>query len=124
MPASLFFGKHCEHLVFAELLKRGLDTYLPIVDDKGVDCIIRNNNGTHLDIQIKGREPRWKFNFGYVESRPNYFFILYPPDKNFYVVPSSEISEWLNGRKGLTFNNTIKKQLYKKYKNNFDLLVS
>jgi hypothetical protein len=123
MPGSLFFGKHCEHLVFAELLKRGLDTYLPIVDDKGVDCIIRNNNGTHLDIQIKGRGPRWIFNFGSVESRPNYFFILYPPDKNFYVVPSSEISKWLNGRKKLGINNVIKEQLYKKYKNNFDLLV-
>jgi hypothetical protein len=122
MAKSLFFGKHCEHLVFAELLKRGFDTYLPIVDDKGVDCIIRNNNGTHVDIQIKGRQPRWIFNFGQVKTRPNYFFILYPPDKNFYIVPSSEISKWLNGRKKLAINNELKERLEKDFKNNFNLL--
>ena len=123
MAKTLFFGKHCEYLVFAELLKRGYDTYLPLVDDKGVDCIIRNSDGTHLDIQIKGRGPRWIFNFGRVESRPNYFFIIYPPDRNFYVIPSSEICKWLNGREKLGINNTIKEILNKEYKNNFDLLA-
>lgn len=124
MATSLFFGKYCEHLVFAELLKRGFDTYLPIVDDKGVDCIIRNNDGTHFDVQIKGRKETWIFTFGHVEARSNYFFILYTPDKSFCVVPSSVISKWLNGREKLGINNAIKEQLNKDYKNNFDLLLS
>lgn len=122
MAKSLFFGKYCEHKIFAELLKKDFDIYLPIVDDKGVDCIIRNNNGSHIDIQIKGRQPRWIFNFGIVKPRKNYFFILFPPDQEIYIIPSIKISEWLKGRRKLGFNNTLKKELESKYKNNFDLL--
>jgi hypothetical protein len=39
------------------MIMEGLDVYLPLVDDHGVDCIIKRENGTFIEIQIKqGRE--------------------------------------------------------------------
>lgn len=34
-------GKRLEFYVISELLKRGFDVYMTLVDDKGIDCIIR-----------------------------------------------------------------------------------
>ena len=122
MADSLFFGKSCEHRIFSELLKRGFDVYLPIVDDKGVDCIVRNGNGSHIDIQIKGRKPRWIFTLGKVEPRDNYFYIFMPPDQEIYVVPSSVIAKWLRGREKIGITAGMKAELEMNYKNNFDIL--
>ena len=33
----------------------GLDVYLPLVDDHGVDCVIKKENGTFIEVQIKAR---------------------------------------------------------------------
>ncbi len=33
----------------------GLDVYLPLVDDHGVDCVIKKDNGTFIEVQIKAR---------------------------------------------------------------------
>jgi len=52
------FGKRQEFVVMAELLRRGFDVYLTLVDDQGVDCIVpleRKGQPRYLDIQIKAR---------------------------------------------------------------------
>ena len=54
------FGKRQEYSVVAELLKRGFDVYMTLVDDQGIDCIIRLNSGRYLDIQIKARSKEVK----------------------------------------------------------------
>jgi len=51
-------GKRAEFLVFVELIKRGADVYLPIMDT-GIDAIVRREDGTHLDIQVKSTEKGW-----------------------------------------------------------------
>ena len=51
-------GKRAEFLVFGELIKRGADVYLPIIDT-GIDAIVRREDGTHLDIQVKSTEKEW-----------------------------------------------------------------
>lgn len=35
------FGKRQEYVVIAELLRRGFDVYQTLVDDQGIDCVIR-----------------------------------------------------------------------------------
>ena len=45
-------GKRAEFLVFGELIRRNADVYLPIIDI-GIDAIVRQLDGTHLDIQVK-----------------------------------------------------------------------
>ena len=51
-------GKRAEFLVFGELIKRRADVYLPIIDT-GIDAIVRREDGTHLDIQVKSTEKGW-----------------------------------------------------------------
>jgi len=90
------FGKRQEYVVVAELLKRGFDVYMTLVDDQGIDCIIRLNNKHYLDIQIKARSKdakQWNF-FAALSFKPagNYFFIFYTEkDNNFWIVPSKDI---------------------------------
>lgn len=117
----LYFGKYCEHRVISELLRRRLDVYVPIVD-KGIDCIIRNKNGKHIDIQIKGRKPNRQFNTGKVVPRENYFFILikrFSRSENIYIVPSRQLSLWLRGKSkvGLSLEKL------REYKDAYDLLT-
>ena len=42
-----------ELYVVRELLRNGAGVYLPVVDTKGIDAIVRKNDGTLLEIQIK-----------------------------------------------------------------------
>ena len=35
------FGKRIEYYIIGEMLKEGLDCYIPLVDDHGVDCIVK-----------------------------------------------------------------------------------
>ena len=51
-------GKRAEFLVFGELVKRRADLYLPVIDT-GLDAIVRREDGTHLDIQVKSTEKGW-----------------------------------------------------------------
>ncbi len=48
-------GKSAELLVFSELIKRGADLFIPVID-KGIDAVIRKSNGTYLEIQIKSTQ--------------------------------------------------------------------
>jgi len=48
-------GKRAEFLVFGELVKRGADLYLPVIDI-GIDAIIKKQDGTYLQIQVKSTE--------------------------------------------------------------------
>ena len=45
-------GKRAEFLVFGELVRRGADLYLPIID-MGIDAVIRQKDGNYLEIQVK-----------------------------------------------------------------------
>ena len=92
------FGKRQEYSVVAELLKRGFDVYMTLVDDQGIDCIIRLNSERYLDIQIKARSKevkQWNF-FAALsfEPRNNYYFIFYTEKNNtFWVIPSNDVVE-------------------------------
>ena len=93
---SASFGKRQEFVAIAELLRRGFDVYLTLVDDQGIDCIVRldRNPPVYLDIQIKARSRDAKYPGVFAalnvpNPRPNYFFIFYSEAANTYWIMSS-----------------------------------
>lgn len=49
------FGKRMEYKLIGDMLIEGIDCYVPLVDDHGVDCVIKKEDGTFIEIQIKAR---------------------------------------------------------------------
>jgi hypothetical protein len=49
------FGKRIEYWIIGQMLKQGLDVYVPLVDDNAVDAIVRRRNGTFAEVQIKAK---------------------------------------------------------------------
>ena len=90
------FGKRQEYSVIAELLKRGFDVYMTLVDDQGIDCIVRLDERRYLDIQIKARskdaQEGNRFAAMSFEPRSNFYFIFYTETNNTYwTIPSIEL---------------------------------
>jgi len=55
-------GKRSEYKVIAELLSRGFDVFVPVVDDQQIDCVLRRKVAgkiSYLDVQIKVRADGW-----------------------------------------------------------------
>lgn len=52
---SAGFGKRMEYNLVGKMLMEGLDVYMPLVDDHGVDCIIKKEDCTFIEVQIKAR---------------------------------------------------------------------
>jgi hypothetical protein len=126
--SSASFGKRQEYAAIAELLRRGFDVYMTLVDDRGIDCVVRLDRPTgpvYLDIQIKARSrdcnPRNAGTFAAMvvqDPRPNYFFIFYSEQADMYwVVPSLELVREANsvksgqnkGKYRIMFTNHSKK---------------
>jgi len=142
------FGKRQEFIAIAELLRRGFDVYLTLVDDQQIDCVVRmevDGEPVYLDIQIKARSkdcnPRNAGRFTALDvpnPRPNFFFIFYSEQvDSYWVVPSLDLVKEANqnksgrnvGRYGIVFTNWSRKTgqvtprpRFEKYRNNFDLL--
>lgn len=76
-------GKRMEYYVLGLMLKEGIDLYVPLVDDFGIDAVIRKSDGTFIEVQIKARSEDVVFGdaalFAAIthEIRPNYFFLFY-----------------------------------------------
>ncbi len=130
---SASFGKRQEYIVIAELLRRGFDVYATLVDDQGIDCIVRLNGKKYLDIQIKARSKvakQWNF-FAAMSfiPRQNYWFIFYTEMNNtFWILPSFDVSTLSvmnktgknKGKRSLSLPKVLsgcKAQKFKKYMN-------
>ena len=77
-------GKSAEYFVFSELIKRGADLYLPVIDT-GIDAIIRRKDGTYLEIQVKStqeEEQAGYFNVYDLEQHPECKFFIICVDMN------------------------------------------
>jgi hypothetical protein len=119
---SAGFGKRMEHWIIGKMLKEGLDVYIPLVDDFGIDAVIRKLDGQFIEVQIKARSNDVLMGdcalFAAIthELRENYYFIFYSErlDKT-WILSSNEFlkectqnksgknagkrSIWLNGTK-------------------------
>ena len=80
---SAGFGKRMEYNLVGKMLMEGLDVYLPLVDDHGVDCVIKKEDGTFIEIQIKARSNEVAFGDAALFAAithvftPNFFFVFY-----------------------------------------------
>jgi hypothetical protein len=132
------FGKRQEYSVVAQLLRRGFDVYMTLVDDQGIDCVVRLDERRYLDIQIKARScdaKQWNF-FAAMSFTPrrNLYFIFYTErNDSYWVIPSQEVAKLgvynktgkNAGKVSLALPKTdqgIKPGRFAKYLNAFDLL--
>lgn len=49
------FGTYVEYLAKLHFIREGADIYIPEIDDKGIDFVVRQTDGTYLEIQTKAR---------------------------------------------------------------------
>ena len=50
---SAGFGKRMEYKLIGDMLMEGLDCYTPLVDDHGVDCVIKKSDGTFIEYKSR-----------------------------------------------------------------------
>lgn len=81
---SAGFGKRIEYWIIGLMLKEGLDVYVPLVDDHAVDAIIKRQDGSIAQIQIKARSRHVKSGdealFAAIPHdavRKDYWFVFY-----------------------------------------------
>lgn len=118
---SAGFGKRIEYWVIGLMLKQGLDVYLPLVDDNGIDAVIKRPDGSFIEVQIKARSKTVKLGDGALfaaithDIRHNYWFVFYSERlEKIWVLSSAEfISEAVQnksgvnvGKRSLWFNGT------------------
>jgi hypothetical protein len=94
------FGKRQEYIAVAELLKRGFDVYMTLVDDQQIDCVVRmevDERPIYIDVQIKARSDTAKQPGTFAaltirNPRPNFMFLFYSEAANTYwVMPSLDL---------------------------------
>ena len=80
---SIIFGKSMEYLLIGAMLQEGLEVYCPVVDDRGIDAIVRRPDKTFVEVQIKATSKDVAmadagfFVVRKCEPNPNYFFIFH-----------------------------------------------
>lgn len=102
------FGKRMEYMLIGRMLMENLDVYIPLVDDHGVDAIIKKKDGTFIEIQIKARSrevnPGDAALFSAIthELTPNFYFVFYSDRLQTMWILSSEefLKECVTNRRG------------------------
>lgn len=95
---SVGFGKRMEYYLIGKMLMEGLDCYVPLVDDHGVDCVIKKSDGTFIEVQIKARSSSVTdgdaalFSAITHEFRPNFYFVFFSEwlDNTMWILSSEE----------------------------------
>ena len=102
------FGKRIEHYLIGKMLKEGLDCYIPLVDDDGIDVVIRKPTGEYIEVQIKARSNSVKVGDAALFSalthklRDNYYFVFYSErlDKMFIMNSREFLVECVTNKTG------------------------
>ena len=111
------FGKRMEYYVMGRMLKEGIDIYVPLIDDNGIDAVVRKKDGTFIELQIKARSEDVVFGdaalFAAIthEHRENYFFAFYSArmDKIWIMSSKEFIEESVQNKNG---KNTGKRSIW------------
>lgn len=87
MTQTLLLGKSTELLVTSMLLDCNREVYLPVVDDHGVDILVRTKDEefakqyAYQEVQVKSVSKGGLFAaFKCNDPRPNYWFVFYVKD--------------------------------------------
>ncbi len=141
--SSASFGKRMEYIVVGELLKRGFDVYMTLVDDQQIDCILRfpDTPSQYVDVQIKARSKTAKnkgmFSAMTISPRKNYIFVFYDETlDDYWVIPSLDVVREGNinksganvGKVKVLLANKVKagwksRPKFDRYKNQFNFLI-
>lgn len=105
---SAGFGKRIEYWVAGLMLKEGIDVYMPLIDDNGIDAVVRRPNGTFIEIQVKARSKDVVVGDAALfaalshEIRENYWFVFYSERMDtFWIMTSEEfVRESVQNRTG------------------------
>ena len=118
LNAKQSLGKSTELLVTSMLLDEGREVCVPMVDDHGIDLLVKTReyiagdrtkpeNYDFQEIQIKSVTDGGLFVFTCKEARPNYWFIFYVKEKDvFWLINSIEL---ING--GISYVNKTGKHI-------------
>lgn len=93
---SAGFGKRMEYNLVGKMLMEDLDVYMPLVDDHGVDCVIKKADGTFIEVQIKARSNEVEDGNGALFSAikhgltENFYFVFYSERLDLMWILSSE----------------------------------
>lgn len=124
------FGKRMEYWIVGLMLKEGMDAYMPLVDDNAIDVVIRRNDGSFIEVQIKARSQDVIMGdaalFAAIDHKPreNYFFVFYAERLDAFWIMSSEefikeASQNKNGKnagkRSIWFNGKRKDKVTGKY---------
>ena len=116
------FGKRMEYWVIGKMLKEGLDVYIPLVDDFGIDAVVRKSNNEFIEVQIKARSADVKEGDAalfaaivHPEVRENYYFVFYSERMDAtWILSSAEFcSVAAQKKKGKNKNEKIIKKFLK-----------
>ena len=97
-----------EYMLIGQMLMEGLDVYVPLVDDHGVDAVVKKADGTFTEVQIKARSnevtPGDGALFAAIEHdlQPNFYFVFYSERLDTKWILSSEefLSECVTNKTG------------------------
>lgn len=130
-------GKKGEYKVIGRLLGKGYPIYTPLMDIEGIDCIIRNDKGLLLEIQVKSTGKNNKKPYKIVfkwdkKARKNYVFIFYVErEDSFWIIPSEYLAGEngkeiygpdKNGKCSIDFAVSNHKKMYEEFKDNWSRL--
>ena len=96
LESSKNFGKRVEYSVACNALKQGLDVFIPLTDEKGIDLVLRREDATYIEVQVKGKSKRGSremaadFSSITHTARPNYFFVFYSEHLDTFWIMSSQ----------------------------------
>lgn len=115
---SAGFGRRMEYWLIGQMLREGLDVYVPLVDDFGIDAVIRKQDNHFIEVQIKARSRTVKDGdaalFAAIDHpriRHNYYFVFYSERLDAIWIMSSEhfIAEAVQNKSG---NNAGKRSIW------------
>jgi len=128
---SAGFGKRIEFWIAGLMLKEGIDVYMPLVDDNGIDAVIRKPDGTFVEVQVKARSKTVTMGDAALfaalthEERSNYYFVFYSERLDtFWIMSSKEFIQESNqnkngknvGKRSIWFNGKKKNKETGEYK--------
>lgn len=121
---SAGFGRRMEYWLIGQMLREGLDVYVPLVDDFGIDAVIRKQNNEFVEVQIKARSRTVQQGDAALFAaivhpavRKNYYFVFYSERLDTMWIMSSEqfVAEAVQnksgknkGKRSIWFNGTKK----------------
>jgi hypothetical protein len=91
------FGRRMEYWLIGKMLRENLDVYVPLVDDFGIDAVIRKAGNSFIEVQIKARSNDVKLGSAalfaairHPEPRQNYYFVFHSERLDATWIMSSE----------------------------------